>query len=119
MRCTNFVAVRFLAISLTLMSGAALADLQCGNFRLHAAGDGWTYINDEKVTSQKITFPRQKDDWDNVKTDMALMPARDGNMYGFQFIKRDGKSWLNVQLLQNNMDAIKIIGSFPCEKLPD
>lgn len=116
MRCTNFVAVRFLAIGLMLTSGATLADLQCGNFRLHAAADGWTYINGEKVTSQKITFPKQKDDWNNVKTDMALMPARDGNMYGFQFIKRDGKSFLNVQLLQNNMDAPKIIGSFPCKK---
>ncbi|HDL8134551.1 TPA: hypothetical protein PXQ50_001395 [Yersinia enterocolitica] len=119
MRYTNFFTAYILAIGLALTSCSALADLRCGNFRLHAAPDGWTYINGEKVTSQKITFLKQKDDWDNFKTDMGLMPARDGNMYGFQFIKRDGKSWLNVQLLQNNMDAIKIIGSFPCKKLPD
>lgn len=90
----------------------------CGTFGIDlSSSDGWTRINGEKVTSQKITFLKQKDDWDNVKTDMALMPARDGNMYGFQFIKRDGKSFLNVQLLQNNMDAPKIIGSFPCKKV--
>lgn len=36
---------------------------------------------------------------------MGLMPARDGNNYGFEFVKRGGKSFLNVQLLQNSMDA--------------
>nr|DAI70382.1 MAG TPA: hypothetical protein [Bacteriophage sp.] len=50
---------------------------------------------------------------------MGLMPARDGNNYGFQYIHPDGstKRWLNVQLLQNSMDAPRIIGSFPCKKV--
>jgi hypothetical protein len=52
-----------------------------------------------------------------MKTDMGLMPARDGNNYGFEFVKRNGKAFLNVQLLQNSMDAPKIIGSFPCKKV--
>ena len=45
------------------------------------------------------------------------MPSRDGNNYGFEFVKRNGKAFLNVQLLQNSMDAPKIIGSFPCKRL--
>ncbi|WP_240042194.1 hypothetical protein [Photorhabdus khanii] len=114
------VKVSQLAVMLGLLiSGSALADLQCGGYTLHAGNDGWTRVNGEKVTSQKITFLKEKDDWDQVKTDMGLMPARDGNMYGFQFIKRNGKAWLNVQLLQNAMDAPKIIGSFPCKKVAD
>jgi hypothetical protein len=56
-------------------------------------------------------------DYANMKMDMGLMPARDGNNYGFEFVKRDGKAFLNVQLLQNSMDAPKIIGSFPCKKV--
>lgn len=50
---------------------------------------------------------------------MGLMPARDGNNYGFEFVKRGGKSFLNVQLLQNSMDAPKIIGSYPCSQIKD
>ncbi len=80
-------------------------------------GDGMTVINGETVTSQKIKFLGKSGDYANMKMDMGLMPARDGNNYGFEFVKRDGKAFLNVQLLQNSMDAPKIIGSFPCKKV--
>ncbi|WP_229970122.1 hypothetical protein [Escherichia coli] len=106
-----------LTISLLFSCSAAFADLQCGGYLLHVADNGWTKINGEQVTSQKITFLGKKDDWDNVKTNMGLMPSRDGNNYGFEFVKHNGKAFLNVQLLQNSMDAPKIIGSFPCKKV--
>lgn len=72
-------------------------------------------INGERVTSQKITNLGA----DGIKIDMGLMPAKDGNNYGFEYIHRLGseKRFLNVQLLQNSMDAPKIIGSFPCKKV--
>lgn len=106
-----------LAASLLTICTSAFADLQCGGYQLHAAKNGWTEINGEQVTSQKVKFLGKEDDWDNVKTDMGLMPARDGNNYGFEFVKRNGKSFLNVLLLRNNMDAPRIIGSFPCKKI--
>ncbi|MEL4079130.1 hypothetical protein AAE994_29105 [Klebsiella pneumoniae] len=62
-----------------------------------------------------LKYLGKKGDESNAKWDMGIMPSRDGNNYGFQFIKRDGKSWLNVQLLQNSMDAPKLIGSYPCK----
>ncbi|MGT5009909.1 hypothetical protein ACRWC7_18735 [Escherichia coli] len=54
-----------------------------------------------------------------MKVDMGIMPAKDGNNYGFEYIRRPGTEtrFLNVQLLQNSMDAPKIIGSFPCKKV--
>ena len=72
-------------------------------------------INGERVTSQKITNLGT----DGIKIDMGLMPAKDGNNYGFEYIRRPGTEtrFLNVQLLQNSMDAPKIIGSFPCKKV--
>lgn len=72
-------------------------------------------INGERVTSQKITNLGS----DGIKIDMGLMPANDGNNYGFQYIHRPGSEsrFLNVQLLQNSMDAPKVIGSFPCKKV--
>lgn len=47
------------------------------------------------------------------------MPARDGNMYGFEYIHPNGsnKRWLNVELIRGNMDEPRIIGSFDCKRI--
>ncbi|HBR3080387.1 TPA: hypothetical protein ACPT3S_000604 [Klebsiella pneumoniae] len=99
-----------------MVSMPAMAAIQCGNYVM--TGEGMTVINGETVTSQKVKFLGEDGDYANMKMDMGLMPARDGNNYGFEFVKRNGKAFLNVQLLQNSMDAPKIIGSFPCRKVP-
>ncbi len=72
-------------------------------------------INGERVTSQKITNLGA----DGIKIDMGLMPAKDGNNYGFEYVRYPGteKRFLNVQLLQASIDAPKMIGSFPCVKV--
>lgn len=87
----------------------------CGPYTFVAREGEVSIINGERVTSQKIKFLGE----DGIKIDMGLMPARDGNNYGFQYIHRPGSEsrFLNVQLLQNSMDAPKIIGSFPCVKV--
>ncbi|QCT22710.1 hypothetical protein FEM41_14920 [Jejubacter calystegiae] len=87
----------------------------CGPYTVVAKVGEMDVINGERVTSQKITYLGK----DGIKVDMGLMPARDGNNYGFQYIRRPGteKRFLNVQLLQNSMDAPKVIGSFPCKKV--
>ncbi|GKO05028.1 hypothetical protein MS5797_52300 [Klebsiella pneumoniae] len=87
----------------------------CGPYTFVAREGEVSIINGERVTSQKIKFLGE----DGIKIDMGLMPARDGNNYGFQYIHRPGSEsrFLNVQLLQNSMDAPKIIGSFPCKKI--
>lgn len=80
--------------------------------------EGLVRINGELVTSQKVKYLGEEGDESKAVWNMGLMPARDGNNYGFEFVKRNGKSFLNVQLLQNSMDAPRIIGSFPCKKVP-
>lgn len=78
-----------------------------------------TKINGDTVTSQHVTYLGEKGDDAQMKMDMTLMPASDGNNYGFEFVKRNGKAFLNVQLLQANMDIPPIIASFPCKKISD
>lgn len=87
----------------------------CGPYTFVAREGEVSIINGERVTSQKIKFLGE----DGIKIDMGLMPAKDGNNYGFQYIHRPGSEsrFLNVQILQNSMDAPKIIGSFPCKKI--
>lgn len=111
---------RALSLLLTLScSPICFSAALCGGYKLTIGMDGLTRVNGEKVTSQKITFLKQENDWDQVKFDMGLMPARDGNNYGFEFVKRNGKAFLNVQLIQFGMDSPQIIGSFPCKRVPN
>ncbi|WP_368292165.1 hypothetical protein [Klebsiella pneumoniae] len=89
----------------------------CGPYTLVAREGDVSIINGERVTSQKIKLLGE----DGIKIDMGLMPSRDGNNYGFEYVRYPGTEsrFLNVQLLQNSMDAPKVIGSFPCKKVPD
>ncbi|WP_049612986.1 hypothetical protein [Yersinia pekkanenii] len=102
----------------SLFTASTYAARQCGNFTISAGNDGFMRINGERPSSQKITYLGKKDDVDNMKIDWFLS-SQDGNMYGLEYFRRNDKVWLNVQLLQNSMNAPKIIGSFPCKKLPD
>ncbi|HBQ8756714.1 MULTISPECIES: hypothetical protein [Klebsiella pneumoniae complex] len=89
----------------------------CGPYTLVAKEGDVSIINGERVTSQKIKLFGE----DGIKIDMGLMPAKDGNNYGFEYVRYPGteKRFLNVQLLQASMDAPKVIGSFPCRKVSD
>lgn len=101
-----------------LVSLPSFAAFQCGGYKMTLSdSEGLVRINGELVTSQKVKYLGEQGDESNAVWNMGLMPARDGNNYGFEFVKRNGKSFLNVQLLQNSMDAPKIIGSFPCKKV--
>ena len=98
----------------------SFAAFQCGGYKMTLTdSEGLVRINGELVTSQKVKYLGAQGDESKAVWSMGLMPARDGNNYGFEFVKRNGKSFLNVQLLQNSMDAPKLVGSFPCEKIKD
>jgi len=107
----------FLAFFLPTICFADNVALQCGGFRLDLIPDSLFKINGQTVTSQKIKMLGK--DGTGMKIDMGLMPAHDGNNYGFQYIHRPSSDsrFLNVQLLQASMDAPRVIGSFPCEKI--
>ncbi|ARF51032.1 hypothetical protein DSJ_18010 [Pantoea stewartii subsp. stewartii DC283] len=72
-------------------------------------------INGQRVTSQKITELGK----DSLRVEMTLMPARDGNNYGFEYVHPDGSNnrFLNVELIRTNMDQPRVIGSFPCQRI--
>ncbi|HFE4603155.1 TPA: hypothetical protein ACF26J_004940 [Klebsiella quasipneumoniae subsp. similipneumoniae] len=101
-----------------LVSLPSFAAFQCGGYKMTLSdAEGLVRINGELVTSQKVKYLGAQGDESKAVWNMGLMPARDGNNYGFEFVKRNGKSFLNVQLLQSSMDAPKVIGSFPCVKV--
>lgn len=46
--------------------------MQCGPFQLEAANDGLMHINGQAPETQKMTFLKQKDDFDNVMMQWML-----------------------------------------------
>ncbi|HCQ6956029.1 TPA: hypothetical protein OL683_004719 [Citrobacter freundii] len=111
---------KFALLAGLFVSLPSFAAFQCGGYKMTLTdSEGLVRINGELVTSQKVKYLGAQGDESKAVWNMGLMPARDGNNYGFEFVKRNGKSFLNVQLLQNSMDAPKLVGSFPCEKIKD
>ncbi len=87
--------------------------MQCGNFRMDAIPDSLFKINGETVTSQKVKMLGK--DGTGMQIKMELMPAKDGNNYGFEYIHRPGTKtrFLNVQLLQKQHGCSENYWLFP------
>lgn len=111
---------RLIIVSLSLLTFNNIAgevNFQCGDYNFEAIPEAMGRINGQAVTSQQIKILQGKQN--GVKVDMTLMPASDGNNYGFEYVHRPDSEvrFLNVQLLQANMDIPPIIASFPCKKI--
>lgn len=115
MRC--FIWAFFLPLFYIPLS--ALADSQCGGYRVHWSKDGLVRINGVKPETQKITFLNKDGDYNNVKFEWVVATSLPGKWMGMEFIGRNGKAILNTQWLQANMNQSKIISSYSCSKVKD
>lgn len=110
------------AISILILSAIypvnVLADMQCGPFYV-APGpdDGYMRINGVKPDSQKYTFLKQQDDFNNVKFSWLVADHRKAQLYAMAYIKRDGEAHLDVQFLHNGVDDRPHIRSYDCVKV--
>lgn len=98
-------------------SGQALAALQCGDFYLKANADGLTLINGRKPESQKITFLGKPEDYDNVKIQWMIPSPETGRWLGMDYIRRNGKPILNVEVIRKNMDDPRQFWTYNCAKV--
>lgn len=110
-------------IGITLMSmslpSVSYADSQCGPFLLGTSkeNDGWARINGIKPTSQKVTFLKAQDDYDNIKMQW-MVPRNDyPGWLGIDYIKRNGKAILNVEAIRSNMDQPRLFGTYDCMRI--
>lgn len=109
-----------IATVVALISFSSHAALQCGPFKLTINdNEGLVRVNGERVNTQKVHYLGAQGDEGNALWEMTLMPAKDGNMYGYELNKRHRKAWLNVELIRTRADAPRFIGSFGCQKVPD
>lgn len=109
-----------IAALVALVSFSSNAALQCGPFKLTINdSEGLIRVNGEKVNTQKVRYLGAQGDEGNTLWEMTLMPAKNGNMYGYELNKRHRKAWLNVELIRTRSDAPRFMGSFDCQKIPD
>jgi hypothetical protein len=106
-----------LLLASSFFSLHTIADSQCGDFKIHWSEDGWARINGAKPESQKVTFLKDKGDYNNVKIEWRVATNQPGRWVGMEFIGRDGRAFLNAQLLQASMQAPREIETYDCMKV--
>ncbi|EAA5545961.1 TPA: hypothetical protein G8L55_002521 [Salmonella enterica] len=102
----------FLALPFTVSAAT-----QCGPFRFDAGSDGLMHINGQKPETQKMTFLKQKDDFDNVMMQWMLPDPNTGRWLGMDYIKRNKKAILNVEVIRKNMDEPREFWTYDCRKV--
>lgn len=98
-------------------ASAAFADTQCGPYRLTAGKEGLMLINGVKPETQKMSFLKAKDDYQNMKAEWMVATNQPGRWVGLEYIKRNGKAILNAQWLQASMDAPRQYATYDCVKV--
>ncbi|MFC0228687.1 hypothetical protein [Serratia aquatilis] len=95
--------------------------MRCGDFVFSTSGtdDGFVRINGAKPESQKITFLKAKEDYDNIKMVWRMATNQPGLWIAMEYIKRDGKAFLNTQQLRASMNAPKVFGTYDCVRIKD
>jgi len=74
-------------------------------------------INGVKPETQKMSFLKAKDDYQNMKAEWMVAPDQPGRWVGLEYIKRNGKAILNAQWLQASMDAPRQYATYDCVKV--
>lgn len=105
-----------LIIGLIIISSSAIADTSCGPFNINwKNSDGFARINGQRPESQKVSFFKAKDNYDNVK--IQWMTPGNGRWLGMDFVARDGKPILNVEVIRKNMDEPRQFWTYDCKKV--
>ena len=117
-KISNVICGVALALALAFVgASSALADTQCGPFRLTAGNDGLMHINGAKPENQKMTFLKETEDYQNLKMEWTVATNQPGRWVGLEYIKRNGKAILNAQWLQASMDAPRQYATYDCKRV--
>ncbi|KHP69325.1 hypothetical protein QS04_09510 [Salmonella enterica subsp. enterica] len=104
-----------MATILTVIPLTGWTAVQCGPFYLKANAEGLTMVNGREPETQKLTFLKAKDDYDNFM--IQLMVPGDGRWLGMDYIIRNKKPMLNVEVIRKNMDEPREFWTYDCRKV--
>lgn len=110
--------LKILAGAVLMFSFSSFADTQCGPYLVTPGpNDGWFRVNGAKPETQKVTFLKQKEDYDNFKVEWTMATSQPGLWVGMEYVRRDGKTFLNTQMLRASMDAPRQYATYDCVKV--
>lgn len=109
--------LKSMLIMAIIASCPAYSATQCGPFFLKGESDGLMHINGQAPETQKMTFLKQKDDFDNVMMQWMLPDKRSGRYLGIDYVKRNKKAILNVEVIKMNMDEPREFWTYDCVKV--
>ncbi|MGD9425111.1 hypothetical protein ACLHDD_08090 [Pantoea sp. NSTU24] len=101
---------------LASLSPAALATTQCGPFTLKPDSSGWFFVNGERAKTQKVTFTKQKGDYDNATIKLRVKNSRAPGMVDMEQTTREGKGLLRAEIVRTSQSQIRIRGAYDCER---
>ena len=104
-----------LIASLISLSVPAFAATQCGPFYLKADKSGWFSVNGERAKTQKVTFAREKGDYDNATVKLLVKNSKAPGMVDMEQTMRNGKGLLRAEIVRTSQSQIRIRGDYDCE----
>ncbi|NBB57018.1 hypothetical protein GU930_18100 [Pantoea vagans] len=104
-----------LIMSLFSLSSPVFAATQCGPFYLETDQHGWFSVNGERAKTQKITFTRGKDDYDNATVRLLVKNSKAPGMIEMEQMTQEGKGILRAQIVRTSQSQIRIRGLYDCK----
>ncbi|WP_285720418.1 MULTISPECIES: hypothetical protein [Pantoea] len=105
----------FLITSLIGLSAPVFAATQCGPFNLQTDKNGWFSVNGERAKTQKVTFSKEKGDYDNATIKLLVKNSKAPGMVEMELTNREGKGMLRAQIVRTSQSQIRIRGLYDCE----
>lgn len=104
-----------LIASLISLSASAFAATQCGPFYLKTDKSGWFSVNGERAKTQKVTFAKEKGDYDNATIKLLVKNSKAPGMVDMELTNLEGKGLLRAQIVRTSQSQIRIRGLYDCE----
>ncbi|WP_315317112.1 hypothetical protein [Pantoea vagans] len=104
-----------LITSLIGLSAPAFAATQCGPFYLKTDKSGWFSVNGERAKTQKVTFSKEKGDYDNATIKLLVKNSKAPGMVDMEQTTHEGKGMLRAQIVRTSQSQIRIRGLYDCE----
>ena len=97
------------------VSSPAFAATQCGPFSLKPDKSGWFSVNGERAKTQKVTFAKEKGDYDNATVKLLVKNSKAPGMVDMELTNRKGKGLLRAEIVRTSQSQIRIRGAYDCE----
>ena len=104
-----------LIASLISLSLPAFAATQCGPFSLKPDKSGWFSVNGERAKTQKVTFAKEKGDYDNATVKLLVKNSKAPGMVDMELTNREGKGLVRAEIVRTSQSQIRIRGAYDCE----